>query len=270
LKLTAYGTTFICLAMMGCVSSPVGLAPAAMTDLTPTGKLRFGIAVAPEQSTFFVDKDANGEPRGVTVDLANHLARSIGRPVEFLMAPNTGVLTDALVNGTLDVAFMPVDEERRQKLLIGPVYFVGQNTYLVRAGSDIHTIAEVDRPGVRVIGIANTTTIRGAATTLKKTRIEPAVSVDAALEMMRTGKADAFAVTRDTLLSMAQKVPGSRVLDGAFREVHIAIVVPKGRPGALACVSKWLESAKASGVVRKAFDDSGFTKADVAPPSGAR
>lgn len=241
-----------------------------MTELAPTGKLRFGIAFAPEQSTFFVDKDAKGEPHGVTVDLANHLGRSIGRPVAFLMAPNTGILTDALTSGALDVAFMPVDDERRKTLAIGPVYFVGQNTYLVRAGSDIRSIAEVDRPGVRVIGIANTTTIRGAATTLTKTKIEPAVSVDVALEMMRSGQADAFALTRDTLLSMSLKVPGSRVLDGAFREVSIAIVVPKGRAEALAYVSKWLESAKASGVVRKAFDDSGFTKAEVAPPSPAR
>ena len=240
-----------------------------MSEVAPTGKLRFGVAFAPEQSTFFVSKDAAGAPHGVTVDLANDLARSIGRPVEFLMAPNTGILTDALTSGALDVAFMPVDEERRRKLLIGPVYFIGQNTYLVRAGSDIRTIAEVDRPGVRVIGIANTTTIRGAATALTKTQIEAAVSVDVALEMMRSGKADAFALTRDTLVSMAQKVPGSRVLDGAFRQVSFAIVVPKNRPEALVYVSKWLESAKASGVVRKAFDDSGFTQAEVAPP-GAR
>jgi hypothetical protein len=33
------------------------------------------------------------------------------------------------------------------------VYFVFENTYLVRAGSDIQTIAGVDRPGVRVIGM---------------------------------------------------------------------------------------------------------------------
>lgn len=253
----------LCLALASCATPP------PMSELAPTGKLRFGIAVAPEQSTFFVDKDAKGDPHGVTVDLANDLSRAIGRPVEFLMAPNTGVLTDALVGGALDAAFMPVDDERRAKLAIGPVYFIGQNTYLVRAGSDIRTIAEIDRPGVRVIGIAGTTTIRGAAATLTKTRIEPAVSVDVALEMMRTGQADAFALTRDTLLSMSAKVPGSRVLDGAFRQVAIAIVVPKGRPEALAYVTQWLEGAKANGVVRKAFDDSGFATAEVAP-AGAR
>ena len=240
-----------------------------MNQLAPTGPLRFGVAFAIEQSTFFVEKRADGTLHGVTVDLANDLALSIGRPVEFMAEPNTGLLTEALTSGKLDVAFMPVDDERRAKLAIGPVYFIGQNTYLVRAGSDIRTIAEVDRPGVRVIGISGTTTIRGAAATLTRTKIEPAVSVDVALEMLRTGKADAFALTRDTLISMSARVPGSRVLDGAFRQVAIAVVVPKGRPEALSYVSKWLEDAKASGVVRKAFDANGLRTADVAP-AGAR
>ena len=238
-----------------------------MNELAPTGKIRFGVAFAPEQSTFFIDKTAGGELRGVTVDLARELAQALGRPVEFTAAPNTGVLTDALVAGTLDVAFMPVDEERRGKLGVGPIYFTALNTYLVRSGSDIRTIAEVDRPGIRVIGIAGTTTIRGAAASLKRTKIAPEVSVDAALEMLRAGQADAFALTHDTLRPLSPRVPGSRILEGSFREISIAIVVPKNRPEALAYVSGWLESAKASGSVRRSFDRWGFVNADVAPPA---
>jgi hypothetical protein len=30
-----------------------------------------------------------------------------------MVAPNTGVLTDALASAAIDVAFMPVDEERK-------------------------------------------------------------------------------------------------------------------------------------------------------------
>lgn len=233
--------------------------------LAPTGMLRFGVVLAPERSTFFVETDARGAPHGVTVDLARDLGRVIGCPVEFMVAPNTGVLMDALLSANLDAAFMPVDDERRQKLAVGPVYFIGQNTYLVRAGSAIRSIADVDRPGVRVIGIANTSTIRSAAQSLAKTKIAPADSVDAALEMLRNAEADAFALTHDTLFPLAARVPGSRILGGSFREVHFAIVLPKGVPEALGCVTQWLEAAKASGVVRKAFDDSGFRSAEVAP-----
>lgn len=237
----------------------------AIDELAPTGRLRFGLAVAPEASTFFVARDANGAPRGVTVDLARDLAAAIRSPVEFVVAPNTGELTAALLGGTLDAAFMPVDAERRAMLGIGPVYFIGQNTYLVRRGADIRTLADVDRPDVRVIGIANTSTIRSAATLLKNTRIEPAVSVDEALDQLRVGSADAFALTRDTLVALAARVPGSRILDGAFREVNFAIVLPKSRPAALVRASEWLENAKASGAVRRAFDAAGLGNAQVAP-----
>lgn len=236
-----------------------------MNALAPTGTLRFGLAFAPEASTFFVDRDASGAPRGVTVDLALDLAGAIGCPVEFVVAPSTGILTAALVGGSLDAAFMPVDAERRELLGIGPVYFIGQNTYLVRPGADIRTLADVDRPDVRVIGIAGTSTIRSVAALLKNASVEPAASVDAALDMLREGAADAFALTRDTLAPLATRVPGSRILEGAFREVEFAIVVPRERPQALIRVTAWLEAAKASGVVRRAFDAAGFRAAEVAP-----
>lgn len=257
----------LCFVFSACIPTQPQPGAEAMNQLAPEGKVRFGVAFAPEQSTFFIEKTAAGELRGVTVDLANELAQAIGRPVEFTAAPNTGVLTDALVAGTLDAAFMPVDDERKAKLGVGPIYFTALNTYLVRPGSDITTIAEVDRPGIRVIGIAGTTTIRSTAAALKRTKVEPSESVDVALEMLRSGQADAFALTHDTLRSLSPRVPGSRILEGSFREISIAIVVPKNRPESLAYVSQWLESAKASGSVRRAFDRWGFVNADVAPPS---
>jgi hypothetical protein len=67
-------------------------------ELIPTGKLRFGIAFAPKMSALFVVKDAGGTPRGVTADLGNELAQRLGVPIEFMVAPNTGVLTDALAS----------------------------------------------------------------------------------------------------------------------------------------------------------------------------
>jgi polar amino acid transport system substrate-binding protein len=42
---------------------------AAVKELIPTGKLRFGVAFAPKMSALFVVKDADGSPRGVTADL---------------------------------------------------------------------------------------------------------------------------------------------------------------------------------------------------------
>jgi polar amino acid transport system substrate-binding protein len=235
-----------------------------LKELAPTGKLRFGVAFAPKMSALFVIKEADGSPRGITADLGNALAQQLGVPIEFMVAPNTGVLTDALASGEIDAAFMPVDEERRKRLDFGPAYCMVESTYMVTAASGIETLAEVDRPGVRVVGIANTTTIRAAGRTLKNTVPIAATSIDDALALLRAGQADAFALGRDSLPDFVAQFPGSRIVDGGFQQTGIAIAVPKGRPAALATVSKFMDQAKASGIVRRAMDRAGMKDLAVA------
>jgi polar amino acid transport system substrate-binding protein len=237
-----------------------------MKELAPTGKLRVGVVAAPAMSAFFVTRDASGQPHGVTVDLGSALAHKLGVPVEFVVAPNSGEITDALAEARIDVAFMPVDEERKQRLEFGPAYVAVESTYLVTAASGITALAEVDRPGMRVVGIAGTTTIRSAARTLKNTAVTAATSVDEAMAMMRLGTADAFALSHDSLPPLAATLPGSRILDGGFQRTVIAIAVPKDRPQALAAATAFMEDAKQSGLVRRALDAAGFKDAAVAPP----
>jgi polar amino acid transport system substrate-binding protein len=190
-------------------------------------------------SALFVVKDAGGSPRGVTVDLGNELAQRLGVPIDFMVAPNTGVLTDALASAAIDVAFMPVDDERKKRLDFGPAYCLVESTYMVTAASGRSLI--------------NTTPIA-------------ATSIDDAVAMLRAGQADAFALGRDSLPSFVAEFPGSHIVDGGFQQTGIAIAVPKGRPEALAYVTKFIEDAKASGSVRRAMDRAGMANLAVAPP----
>ena len=236
-----------------------------MKELVPTGKLRFGVAFAPKMSALFVIKQADGTPRGITVDLGRALAQKLGVPVEFLVAPNTGVLTDALANAEIDAAFMPVDDERKKRVDFGPAYCAVESTYMVMPSSGIKTLAAVDRSGVRVVGVSNTTTIRAAGRTLKNTQPIAATSIDDAIAMLREGKADAFALGRDSLPDFVAMFPGSFIVDGGFQQTVIAIAVPKGRPAALATVTEFMREAKASGAVRRAMDRAGMSDLAVAP-----
>jgi len=236
-----------------------------MNELIPTGKLRVGVAFAPSPSPLFVIKDKDGTLHGVTIDLAGALAQELGVAVEFMAAPNTGELVDALEAGRIDVSFMPVDEERKKRIDFGPVYFLVESTYLATAASGLRTVDEVDRAGVRVIGIANTTTIRAAGRTLKNTAITAVQSIGEAIEMLGAGKADAFALSRDSLPPFVAQLPGSRIVDGGFQFTGIAIAVPKGRRKALAAVTIFLEKAKSCGAVRRAFERAGLSHLSVAP-----
>ena len=75
---------------------------------------------------------------------------------------------------------------------------------------------------------------------------------------MRTGQADAFALSRDTLQPIVAQVPGSRIVSGGFQQTQVAIALPKGRSTALAYATSWLDGAKRSGLIRRIFDSRGF------------
>ncbi len=83
--------------------------------------------------------------------------------------------------------------------------------------------------------------------------------------MLRSGKADTFALSRDSLRPFVAQLPDSRIVDGSFQQTGIAIAIPKNRPNALAYVTAFMESAKASGSVRRALDRAGFRNDPVAP-----
>jgi polar amino acid transport system substrate-binding protein len=241
--------------------------PDDLKQLAPTGKLRGGVVVSPAPSAFFAIRDAKGDVRGVTVDLLHNFAQALKLPLDMQVFDNSGQVTDAVASGACDVGFMPRDPAREAKVDFGPAYYFISSTYLVPAGSKIQSIDEVNRPGVRIVAISNTTTARSARRTAPNASVEEVPSVDLMTEMAGKGQGDAFALSHDSFAGLLPKLPGARVLPGHFQQTGISVAVPKGRPAALKLASALLEDAKKSGAVRRALDAAGFTDADVAPPA---
>jgi len=87
-----------------------------------------------------------------------------------------------------------------------------------------------------------------------------------AFDLLRTGRADAWASTRPALLEYSAKLAGSRVLEDFFGANFTAMTIPKGHPGRLAYIGEFIEEAKASGIVQRAMLQSGWCGVHVAPP----
>jgi polar amino acid transport system substrate-binding protein len=239
---------------------------AARKEMAPTGKLRVGIAVAPTPGAGNVARGADGGYRGVAVDLGEELAQKLGVAVEFVPYPNSGALTDAVADGAWDVAFLPVDAQRKTKVDFGSAHIVLQSTYLVGPGSAIAALGDVDKPGVRVAGVENTATARAARASLRSVAMTLVKTADELFELLKTGQTDAIALSRESLTTLAARLPGSRVLDGAYLNSYVAVAVPKGRPAALAYASGFVDAAIASGSVRRALDKVGLRSSTVPPP----
>ncbi len=235
-----------------------------MQELAPTGKLRVAIAVAPSPSAQFAINDGDNY-RGVAVNLGTALASKLGVPLELIAHQSSGEIQNSADAGRWDVAFLPVDDERKKLVDFGNAYHLLQSTFLVAPGATMTSGKDANIKGVAIGGVANTATFRAAKrATPKATHIDFA-GVDAAAQAMREGRIAAIALSRESLTGLAPKIPGSRVLDDAFLNSSTAICIPKGKPAALAYVSEFIEEAKASGLVRQALDEMGLRASTVAP-----
>ncbi len=91
-----------------------------------------------------------GEPEGVAPDMARAIADHLGVPVAYVTFPRPGELADAAGKGIWDIGLIAAEPARAEVIAFSPAYAEIEATYLVPAGSPIASIAEVDRPGVRI------------------------------------------------------------------------------------------------------------------------
>jgi polar amino acid transport system substrate-binding protein len=238
------------------------LADGLKDEIAPTGKLRVAIAISPAGGAFWSSKTEAGYA-GVPIDLGKAMAAQLGVPVEYVVHQNSGQITDAAGMGTWDVTWLPKDPERETRMLFGPIYEVADATYIVKPGSSVTNFATLDQAGVKVAAVNATTTMRGAIVHLKHAKVTGYQTYDEIFGLLGSGEIDAFALSRDQLNKMAQKIPGTRVLDETFKKTVTAVAVPLGHNQALTFVIKFMTEAVTNGTLRKAYDNSGLKGAPI-------
>ena len=250
------------LMVTGCVGVQSGPTPDERNALAPTGKLRVAFIIAPTHAT----KDAaSGEFKGVAVDLGNELARRLGVPFEPVPYTSFPALFTDAQSGRWDVATMGISAERAQTVDFSAPYMEVEFTYLVPKGSAISALTEVDRPGVRIAVLQKSSPDAYLSGAVRQATIIRVPTIAGMLESLQTGKADVLYGTKAGLLTQAEKLSGSRVLDGRFGGEETGMAVPKGRALSAAYVRGFVESAKSEGVVKAAIERAGLRGVVVAP-----
>jgi polar amino acid transport system substrate-binding protein len=254
------------LLLSSCATAPE-VSPAARSELAPTGKLRVGINV---QNFLLVNKErTGGQYSGIAVDLGRELGRRLGVAVELVPFDTAGKLADAVKSGAWDVAFLGNEPARANEIAFSAAYLEIDAGYLVPAGSPIRTIAEVDREGVRVAVNAKSAYDLYLTRNLQRAKLFRAPTIDASYELFVKDKLDVLAGLKPRLVTDAEKLPGSRVLEGRFASVQQSIGTPQGRPAGAKYLREFAEDAKASGFVARAIERHAVRGVSVAPKAPA-
>jgi polar amino acid transport system substrate-binding protein len=218
-------------------------------DLVAAGHIRF--AVFPPQ----YGKDAGGALTGPWVEVMRALAAHIGVPATFTEVANPDRLVESLAAGSCDFGSLGFDPARAAAVGgFSPPFMQVDFTYLVPAGSAIRSIADADQAGVRIAAVRQHASTLALVRLLKHASLVNADSLDQAVELLRTGRAEAWASIRPALADCCSRLPGARVLAESYGANHPALVVPKGHAVRLAAVSAFIAEAKASGLLRRIID----------------
>ena len=228
-------------------------------ELAPTGRLRVAVLML----SYFASEEG-GELKGWSPELGVELARRTGVPHDLVRIHNPADMIEAFRAGKVDVAFIGITKDRAAVFDFGPVVIGLRTTFLVPNASPIRTIPEVDRPGVRIVVPARSAQgehLEKIITSAALIRV-PVDTPQPAVDLLISGKADAFSHVVPMLARAQASLPGSRILPGSYYDVPIAIGYPKGRSKAVVeFCREFVADVKASGFVQNAIDRMG-SKAD--------
>jgi len=239
--------------------------PAMQAELAPKGKLRVGINYG--NFLLVARAAAGGEPRGIAPDLARELGRRLGVGIDFVGFDTAGKMADAVKSGVWDVAFLGAEPQRAGEIAFTAAYLEIPSTYLVPAGSSIRTVADVDREGVRIAVADKSAYDLYLSRNIRHAKLVRAQGIDASYDLFVAEKLEALSGLKPRLVMDAERLPGSRVLEGQFTAIQQAIGTPVGRGAAAKVLREFVEEVKAAGFVAGAIARNGVRGVTVAPGS---
>jgi polar amino acid transport system substrate-binding protein len=193
--------------------------------------------------------DPAGRPTGVSVRLAEALARHLGRDLVIENIAFDGLIP-ALKTKKIDcvISSMTATPERARSIAFSEPYLTTGLTLLVSTTSPVTSAADLDTPG-RVVAVKKGTTgHQYAATSLTKPRLLVLDKESAAVMEVAQGKADAFIYdSLSVYRSHLRHRDTTRPLLTPFRAETWAVGLRRGDDTLRDAVNEFLEKFRADG-----------------------
>lgn len=213
---------------------------------------------------------ASGTLRGIgmgfiAMEMGGALAARLGIELALVEYPTPVAALEGVKTGACDLACLGIDPSRTAQLDFSAAVVEFDYTFLVPAGSTIGSFADADRPGMRIAMVLNHASTFALTRKAKNATLIGEDLPDAAFDLLREGKVDAFAAPREQLLDYAEKLPGSRVLADGYGINNAGMAIAQGHPGRLAFIREFVEEAKTSGAIARLIERGGLRGFRVAP-----
>jgi polar amino acid transport system substrate-binding protein len=224
--------------------------------LAPKGKLRVGVYYG--SPTSMVRDPRTNELHGLSFDLGHELAKRLNVPFEQVSYQRISDVLEGIKAGDVDFTVSNSTPERAASITFSQTLLTIELGYLVTATSPITTVADIQKPGLR-IGVTKNSTSQGTIPKLLPNAVVvPAENYKRGIEMLEHGEIDTYATNKPTLFEMSDQMPGSRILEGRWGEEHLAAAIPKEHAAALEYIQSFVRDVQANGLAAKSAEQAGL------------
>jgi polar amino acid transport system substrate-binding protein len=233
-------------------------------EIAPTGTLR---AVINYGNPILARKDTTtGAPMGVSVDLAQALAKQLAVPLTLVPVESAGKSVETVTQGQADIGFFAIDPVRGKGISFTPPYVLIEGSYLVKKDSPLVANAQVDQAKHTVVVGKGSAYDLFLTRELKEAQLVRAPTSPLVVPFFLDGTYDVAAGVKQQLESDARKTEGLRLLPGRFMVIEQAMGQPNhASKRAQETLAKFVNEMKSNGFVRDSLTRHHIEGATIAP-----
>lgn len=182
---------------------------------------------------FGLENIRTGKLEGFEIDLAKALTKKIlGPNGKCTFVPVTsGTRVPLLKNGNIDaiMATMTITPERAKQVDFTHSYFDAGQSLLVKKGSPIKNISDLNKKGEVILGVAGSNSVKNVAKYAPKARVLQLSDYAQAMTALKSKQGNALTTDNGILYGMAAENPGYEVVGGNFTKEPYGIAVNKNQ-----------------------------------------
>jgi putative glutamine transport system substrate-binding protein len=226
-----------------------------LDEIKSRGKLIVGVKY--DTKLFGLKNPANNEVEGFDVDIAKALAKSIlGDETKLELKEVTSkTRIPMLDNNEIDliVATMTITEERKEQVDFSDVYFKAGQSLLVKKGSAIKSIADIQK-GTKVLAVKGSTSVDNIIEKAPDATVLEFDNYQDAFAALKAGQGDVLTTDNAILYGMMAQDAGYEVVGEPFTDEPYGIAIKKGETALVEAVNKELAALKSSGDYNKIYE----------------
>lgn len=229
-------------------SSNSGESTSALETIKDNDKIVWG--VKNDTKLFGLKNPSTGDVEGFDIDIAKEITAIIlgdASKVEFKEVTSKTripMLNNGEINGI--IATMTISEERRKEVDFSEIYFEAGQSLLVKKGSPIGSIDDLDSKS-KVIAVKGSTSAINIREKAPDAQVLEFENYAEAFTALKAGQGDTLTTDNSILFGMASDDSNFEVVGGTFTEEPYGIAVKKGSDDFVKAVNDALAELKSNG-----------------------